>query len=144
MDSQKAQAWPEKSKFLPKSKRTIKTNAYSITFGGMLVWKIVPILGIQRHGLLERSTPKPESTFFLQIWWWFSKITSGMILGLNLSSRNCGFRKPVSFSPNSDLPLFDPSFPQTFDQNWNRIRFCGVLILCNRSKIQSIKSLYQL
>ena len=66
-----------------------------------------------------------------------------MILGLNLSSRNCEFRKPVSFSPNSDLPLFDPSFPQTFDQNWNRIRFCGVLILCNRSKIQSIKSLYQ-
>ena len=80
-----------------------------------------------------------RALFCLQIWWWFSKITSGMILGLNLSSRNCEFRKPVSFSPNSDLPLFDPSFPQTFDQNWNRIRFCGVLRLCNRSKNQSRK-----
>ena len=62
-----------------------------------------------------------------------------MILGLNLSSRNWEFRKSISFFPNSDLPLFDPSFPQTFDQNWNRIRFCGVLRLRNRSKIKGKK-----
>ena len=134
----KAPAW-KSQKSCSKSK-ILKTNVYSIIFGGDVGLKNSPNFRDSKTGTF--GTPDSETRknfFFFQICWWFSKITSGMILGLNLSSRNCEFRKPVSFFPNSDLPLFDPSFPQTFDQNWNRIRFCGVLRLCKRPKVQSKK-----